>query len=80
LPGLTSSTLIFRGGGSTAQATLSVARSSRTSTLALIVPPPVWLKGRTTERRMWGSSVSALSAMVTPSTWSENVKVCTSAE
>ena len=78
MPGLTSITAIFRGGGSTAHAVLSVARSSRTSMLAFTTPPPVWLKGSRSERRTFGSSVTVLSAIALPSTASVNVKVCIS--
>ena len=75
-PALTRRTSIFRGGGSTAYATLSAARSSSILRRAVTVPPPPWLNGNTTERRTAGSSLTSFSASVWPSTSSPNVNVC----
>ena len=76
LPGLTSVTAILRGGGSTAHAMLSAARSSLTCSRAATAPPPLWLNGSTTERRTLGSSVTDFSASGLPSTSSVKSKVC----
>ena len=75
LPGLTSSTAIFRGGGSTAHATSSTAKSSRTRRRAVRTPPPEWLNGTTTDRRTLGSRVTSFSAIVRPSTSSVKANV-----
>ena len=78
MPGLTSVTAILRGGGSTAHATLSEARSSSMCRRAATAPPPLCAKGSTTERRTLGSSVTDFSASVRPSTSSEKSNVCDS--
>ena len=75
LPGLTSVTAILRGGGSTAHATLSLARSSLMCSRAATAPPPLWVNGSTTERRTLGSSVTDFSASERPSTSSEKSNV-----
>ena len=80
MPWLTSSTSIVRGGGMTANATLSVSRSSDTSRRARRTPPPRSENGTTTARRTSGSSVRVFSASVSSSRVSVSEKVCGVAE
>ena len=80
LPGLTRSTEMARGGGSTAYATLSDSRSSETFSFARTTPPPGSENGTTTARRTAGSSVRVFSARFSPSRVSVYVNVCGSVE